>query len=161
MKWDSLCIHSMQAKVTGDKVIVKTMPEGTKFVTLDGVERTLTDRDLMICNTEEAMCIGGVFGGLDSGVTEQTTDVFLESACFHPTWIRKTARRFGLNTDASFRFERGLDANNTIYVLKRAALLIQEVAGGKDYRIYSGCLSESGTALYRGTDLQQDQQSDR
>ena len=125
-------LHSFDAgKVTGDKVIVKTMPEGTKFVTLDGVERTLTDRDLMICNTEEAMCIGGVFGGLDSGVTEQTTDVFLESACFHPTWIRKTARRFSLNTDASFRFERGLDANNTIYVLKRAALLIQEVAGGK------------------------------
>ena len=125
-------LHSFDAgKVTGDKVIVKTMPEGTKFVTLDGVERTLTDRDLMICNTEEAMCIGGVFGGLDSGVTEQTTDVFLASACFHPTWIRKTARRFGLNTDASFRFERGLDANNTIYVLKRAALLIQEVAGGK------------------------------
>ncbi|RKU70581.1 phenylalanine--tRNA ligase subunit beta [Parabacteroides sp. AF17-3] len=125
-------LHSFDAgKVTGDKVIVKTMPEGTRFVTLDGVERTLTDRDLMICNTEEAMCIGGVFGGLDSGVTEQTTDVFLESACFHPTWIRKTARRFGLNTDASFRFERGLDANNTIYVLKRAALLIQEVAGGK------------------------------
>ena len=125
-------LHSFDAgKVTGDKVIVKTMPEGTKFVTLDGVERTLTDRDLMICNTEEAMCKGGVIGGLDSGVTEQTTDVFLESACFHPTWIRKTARRFGLNTDASFRFERGLDANNTIYVLKRAALLIQEVAGGK------------------------------
>lgn len=125
-------LHSFDAgKVKGDKVIVKTMPEGTEFVTLDGVERTLTDRDLMICNTEDAMCIGGVFGGLDSGVTEQTTDVFLESACFHPTWIRKTARRFGLNTDASFRFERGLDANNTIYVLKRAALLIQEVAGGK------------------------------
>lgn len=125
-------LHSFDAgKVTGDKVIVKTMPEGTKFVTLDGVERTLTDRDLMICNTKDAMCIGGVFGGLDSGVTEQTTDVFLESACFHPTWIRKTARRFGLNTDASFRFERGLDANNTIYVLKRAALLIQKVAGGK------------------------------
>lgn len=124
-------LHSFDAgKVKGNKVIVKTQPEGTKFVTLDGVERTLTDRDLMICNTEEAMCIGGVFGGLDSGVTEQTTDVFLESACFHPTWVRKTARRFGLNTDASFRFERGLDANNTMYVLKRAALLIQEVAGG-------------------------------
>ncbi|MCD8193222.1 MAG: phenylalanine--tRNA ligase subunit beta [Tannerellaceae bacterium] len=119
------------AKVTGNKVIVKTEPTGTKFVTLDGVERTLTNRDLMICNTQEAMCIGGVFGGLDSGVTEQTTDVFLEAACFNPTWIRKTARRFGLNTDASFRFERGLDANNTLYVLKRAALLIQEIAGGK------------------------------
>ena len=125
-------LHSFDAgKVKGGKVIVKTVPAGTKFVTLDGVERVLTDRDLMICNTEEPMCIGGVFGGLDSGVTEQTTDVFLESACFHPTWIRKTARRFGLNTDASFRFERGLDPNNTIYVLKRAALLIQELAGGK------------------------------
>jgi phenylalanyl-tRNA synthetase beta chain len=106
------------------------MPEGTRFVTLDGVERTLTDRDLMICNTEEAMCIGGVFGGLDSGVTEQTTDVFLESANFHPGWIRKTARRFGLNTDASFRYERGLDPNNTMYALKRATLLIKELAGG-------------------------------
>ena len=125
-------LHSFDAgKVKGGKVIVKTVPAGTKFVTLDGVERVLTDRDLMICNTEEPMCIGGVFGGLDSGVTEQTTDVFLESACFHPTWIRKTARRFGLNTDVSFRFERGLDPNNTIYVLKRAALLIQELAGGK------------------------------
>lgn len=124
-------LHSFDAgKIKGNKVIVKTEPEGTKFVTLDGVERTLTDRDLMICNTEEPMCIGGVFGGLDSGVTEQTTDVFLESACFHPTWIRKTARRFGLNTDASFRFERGLDPNHTMYVLKRAALLIQELAGG-------------------------------
>lgn len=124
-------LHSFDAgKIKGNKVIVKTEPDGTKFVTLDGVERTLTNRDLMICNTEEPMCIGGVFGGLDSGVTEQTTDVFLESACFHPTWIRKTARRFGLNTDASFRFERGLDPNHTIYVLKRAALLIQELAGG-------------------------------
>ncbi len=125
-------LHSFDAgKVKGNKVVVKTYPNGVKFVTLDGVERTLTDRDLMICNTEEPMCIGGVFGGLDSGVMEQTTDVFLESACFHPTWIRKTARRFGLNTDASFRFERGLDPNNTIYVLKRAALLIKELAGGK------------------------------
>ncbi|MDH6358618.1 phenylalanine--tRNA ligase subunit beta [Parabacteroides sp. PF5-9] len=118
-------------KVKGGKVIVKTMPEGTKFVTLDGVERTLAASDLMICNTEEAMCVGGVFGGLDSGVTEKTTDIFLESANFNPTRIRKTARRFGLNTDSSFRFERGLDANRTMYALKRAALLIQEVAGGK------------------------------
>jgi len=117
-------------KVKDGKVIVKTMPTGTKFVTLDEVERTLTDQDLMICNTEEAMCIGGVFGGLDSGVTESTTDIFLESANFNPSWIRKTARRFGLNTDSSFRFERGLDANNTLYSLKRAALLIKEVAGG-------------------------------
>jgi phenylalanyl-tRNA synthetase beta chain len=117
-------------KIKGGKVIVKTMPEGTKFVTLDGVERVLTGRDLMICNAGEAMCIGGVFGGLDSGVTERTTDIFLESANFNPVWIRKTARRFGLNTDASFRFERGLDANETMYALKRAALLIKEVAGG-------------------------------
>ncbi|MCH4156249.1 MAG: phenylalanine--tRNA ligase subunit beta [Muribaculaceae bacterium] len=119
------------AKVKGDKVIVKTVPEGTKFVTLDGVERTLTARDLMICNTEEPMCIGGVFGGLDSGVTEATTDIFLESAYFHPTWIRKTARRFGLNTDASFRFERGIDPNDTVYNLKAAALLVKELAGGE------------------------------
>lgn len=125
-------LHSFDAaKIKGGKVVVKPAEAGSKFVTLDGVERTLTERDLMICNTEEPMCIAGVFGGLDSGVTEQTTDVFLESACFHPTWVRKTARRFGLNTDASFRFERGLDANNTMYVLKRAALLIQELAGGK------------------------------
>ncbi|MDR2969301.1 MAG: phenylalanine--tRNA ligase subunit beta [Tannerellaceae bacterium] len=117
-------------RIRGNRVIVKTMPEGTKFVTLDGVERTLTGRDLMICNAEEAMCIGGVFGGLDSGVTEATTDVFLESANFNSSWVRKTARRFGLNTDSSFRFERGLDANNTLYALKRAALLIREVAGG-------------------------------
>lgn len=119
------------AKVTGEKVIVKTVEAGTKFVTLDEVERTLTDRDLMICNTEVPMCIGGVFGGLDSGVTEQTTDIFLEAAYFHPTWIRKTARRFGLNTDASFHFERGIDPNDVIYNLKLAALLVKELAGGK------------------------------
>lgn len=124
-------LHAFDAaKIKGGKVVVKTQPEGTKFITLDGVERRLTERDLMICNAEEAMCIGGVFGGLDSGVTEQTTDVFLESANFHPSWIRKTARRFGLNTDASFRFERGLDPNKTMYALKRAALLIKELAGG-------------------------------
>jgi phenylalanyl-tRNA synthetase beta chain len=125
-------LHAFDAgKIKGNKIVVNTVPEGTKFITLDGVERTLTDRDLMICNIDEPMCIGGVFGGLDSGVTEQTKDVFLESACFNPTWIRKTARRFGLNTDSSFRFERGLDPNQTIYVLKRAALLIRELAGGK------------------------------
>ena len=124
-------LHAFDAdKVKGNKVIVKSAVEGEKFVTLDGVERTLTARDLMICNAEEPMCIAGVFGGLDSGVTEQTQNVFLESATFHPTWIRKTARRFGLNTDASLRFERGLDANQTMDVLKYAALLIQEVAGG-------------------------------
>lgn len=119
------------AKVKGDKVVVKTVAPGTKFTTLDGVERTLTDRDLMICNAEEPMCIGGVFGGLDSGVTETTTDVFLESAYFHPTWVRKSAHRFGLNTDASFRFERGIDPNETVYNLKLAALLVKELAGGE------------------------------
>lgn len=119
------------AKVKGEKVIVKTVAEGTKFVTLDGVERTLTERDLMICNTEEPMCIAGVFGGIDSGVTESTTDIFLESAYFHPTWIRKSARRFGLNTDASFRFERGIDPNATVDNLKAAALMIKELAGGE------------------------------
>jgi len=124
-------LHSFDAdKIKGNKVVVRSATEGAKFVTLDGVERTLTDRDLMICNVEEPMCIAGVFGGLDSGVTEQTKNVFLQSATFHPTWIRKTARRFGLNTDASFRYERGLDPNQTVEVMKRAALLIQEVAGG-------------------------------
>ena len=124
-------LHSFDAdKIKGNKVVVRSATEGSKCVTLDGVERTLTDRDLMICNVEEPMCIAGVFGGLDSGVTEQTKNVFLESATFHPTWIRKTARRFGLNTDASFRYERGLDPNQTVEVMKRAALLIQEVAGG-------------------------------
>ena len=103
----------------------------TKFVTLDEVERTLSDRDLMICNAEEPMCIAGVFGGLDSGTTEQTKDVFLESAYFHPTWVRKTARRHGLSTDSSFRFERGIDPNATIYALKEAALLVKELAGGE------------------------------
>ncbi len=124
-------LHCFDAdKIKGGEVIVKTMPEGTSFVTLDGVERKLSDRDLMICNKEEAMCIAGVFGGLDSGSTEATTDVFLESAYFHPTWIRKTARRHGLNTDASFRFERGIDPNATIYCLKLAALMVKELAGG-------------------------------
>ena len=116
--------------IIDNKVIVKTLPEGTPFVTLDGIERKLSDKDLMICNLQGAMCIGGVFGGSDSGVKDSTTDIFLESAYFNPTWIRKTARRHGLHTDASFHFERGVDPNNTVYVLKRAALLIQEVAGG-------------------------------
>ncbi|MDR2118166.1 MAG: phenylalanine--tRNA ligase subunit beta [Tannerellaceae bacterium] len=125
-------LHAFDAgRITGGKVTVKTLPEGTKFVTLDGVERTLAGKDVMICNGDEAMCIGGVFGGLDSGVTEQTVDVFLESANFHPARIRQTARRFGLSTDASFRFERGLDPNQTLYVLKRAALLIRDIAGGR------------------------------
>ena len=125
-------LHSFDAgKIKGGKVIVRSAADGDKFVTLDGVERTLTSHDLMICNAEEPMCIAGVFGGLDSGVTEHTTDVFLESATFHPSWIRKSARRFGLNTDASFRYERGLDPNVTLYILKYAALLIKELAGGK------------------------------
>ena len=125
-------LHAFDAaKIAGSRIQVRTMPTGTPFTTLDGIERTLTADDLMICDAEKPMCIGGVFGGLDSGVTESTTDVFLESACFNPTWIRRTARRFGLSTDASFRFERGLDPNGTIEVLKRAALLIREVTGGR------------------------------
>ena len=118
------------AKIKGGEVVVKTMPEGTPFVTLDEVERKLSERDLMICNKEESMCIAGVFGGLDSGSTEATTDVFIESAYFHPTWVRKTARRHALSTDASFRFERGIDPNNTLYCLKLAALMVKELAGG-------------------------------
>lgn len=118
-------------KIKGNKIVVKTLTEGTKFTTLDGVERSLSENDLMICNTEEGMCIAGVFGGLDSGVTESTTKVFIESAYFNPVSIRKTARRHGLNTDASFRYERGCDPNITVYALKRAAILIQEVAGGQ------------------------------
>jgi len=125
-------LHAFDAdKIKGGEVRVKNMPEGTVFTTLDGIERKLNAADLMICNSENAMCIGGVFGGLDSGVTETTKNVFLESAYFNPVTIRKTARRHGLNTDASFRYERGCDPTNTIYVLKRCALLIQEVAGGQ------------------------------
>ena len=124
-------MHCFDAdKIKGGKVVVKTLPEGTPFITLDGVERKLSERDLMICNAEEPMCIGGVFGGLESGTTEETKNVFLESAYFHPTWIRKTARRHGLNTDASFRFERGIDPNNAVYILKLAALMVKELAGG-------------------------------
>lgn len=125
-------MHCFDAdKIKGNQVIVKCMPEGTPFVTLDGVERKLSSRDLMICNAEEPMCIGGVFGGLESGTTEETKNVFLESAYFHPTWIRKTARRHGLSTDASFRYERGIDPNNTIYILKLAAMMVKELAGGE------------------------------
>lgn len=118
------------AHVKGDKIVVRRADEGQKFVTLDGIERTLSAADLMICNAEEPMCIAGVFGGLDSGVTDATTDVFLESAYFNPTSIRKSARRHGLSTDASFRFERGIDPNGTVYALKLAALLVKELAGG-------------------------------
>ena len=125
-------MHCFDAdKIKGGKIVVKTVKEGTPFVTLDGIERKLSDHDLMICNVEEPMCIAGVFGGLDSGTTEETKNVFLESAYFHPTWVRKTARRHGLSTDSSFRFERGIDPNGVIYALKEAALLVKELAGGE------------------------------
>ena len=125
-------LHAFDAKkIEGGKIVVKSCAEGTPFVTLDGVERTLTERDLMICSAERPMCIAGVFGGLDSGVSDQTTDVFIESAYFNPVWVRKTAKRFGLNTDSSFRFERGVDPNLQLYALKRAALLMKELAGGE------------------------------
>ena len=124
-------LHAFDSrKIKGNTVVVKTMPAGTKFRTLDDVERLLDQKDLMICNDSEGMCIGGVFGGIDSGIKNDTTDMFLESAWFNPVYIRKTARRHGLNTDASFRFERGVDPNGTVYALKRAALLICELAGG-------------------------------
>lgn len=119
-----------RAHIKGDTVVVRTAAAGTKFVTLDDVERTLDPADLMICNAEEPMCIAGVFGGKDSGVTEATTSVFLESACFNATRVRRTARRHGLNTDASFRFERGVDANQSMYALRLAALMVKELAGG-------------------------------
>ncbi|MBN2595600.1 MAG: phenylalanine--tRNA ligase subunit beta [Marinifilaceae bacterium] len=118
------------SKIAGNKVIVKTLAGGTQFTTLDETKRELNENDLMICNAEEPMCIAGVFGGLKSGVSAATTSVFLESAYFDSVSVRKTARRHGLNTDASFRFERGTDPNNTIYAMKRAALLIKEIAGG-------------------------------
>ena len=117
--------------VTGKKIVVRTQPEGTKFVTLDGVEHTLGEHDLSICNAEEPMCIAGIFGGKGSGTYDTTRDVVLESAYFHPTWIRKSARRHGLSTDSSFRFERGVDPNATIYALKQAAILCKQLAGGK------------------------------
>ena len=125
-------MHCFDAdKVIGHKIVVRTQPEGTKFVTLDGVEHTLGEHDLSICNAEEPMCIAGIFGGKGSGTYETTKNVVLESAYFHPTWIRKSARHHGLSTDASFRFERGVDPNGTIYALKQAAILCQELAGGK------------------------------
>ena len=125
-------LHCFDADmIEGRKVVVKTMPEGTPFVTLDGQEHKLSDRDLAICNACEPMCIAGVFGGKGSGTYETTKNVLLESAYFNPTWIRKSARRHGLNTDASFRFERGIDPDGQIYALKEAALLVKELAGGK------------------------------
>jgi phenylalanyl-tRNA synthetase beta chain len=125
-------LHAFDAaKVDGNQVIVKTVEAGTKFTTLDDLERTLSDQDLMICNATSPMCIGGVFGGADSGVSNTTTAIFLESAYFSPVWVRRTAQRFTLKTDSSFRFERGTDPNMPLFALKRAALLIQEVAGGQ------------------------------
>ena len=125
-------LHCFDADmVKGHKIVVKTMPDGTPFQTLDGVEHKLSDHDLAICNAEDPMCIAGVFGGKGSGTYETTKNVVLESAYFHPTWIRKSARRHGLSTDASFRFERGIDPNGTIYALQQAAILCQELAGGK------------------------------
>jgi len=125
-------LHCFDADmIEGRKVVVKTMPEGIPFVTLDGQEHKLSDRDLAICNACEPMCIAGVFGGKGSGTYETTKNVLLESAYFNPTWIRKSARRHGLNTDASFRFERGIDPDGQIYALKEAALLVKELAGGK------------------------------
>jgi len=120
------------SKISDNKIIVKNLPNDTEFITLDGVTRKLHKDDIMICDGESTpLCIAGVYGGLDSGVSESTTSIFLESAYFNPVSIRKTAKRFGLNTDASFRFERGIDPNITEYVLKRAALLIEEIAGGE------------------------------
>ncbi len=125
-------LHTFDAdKITTGEVRVKNLPEGTPFITLDGVERKLSADDLMICDGDTPMCLAGVFGGLESGISDKTCNVFLESAYFNPVSIRKTARRHGLNTDASFRYERGCDPDNTVYVLKRAALLIQQVAGGR------------------------------
>lgn len=124
-------LHCFDADmIKGGKVVVKTMPEGTPFETLDGAEHTLSERDLAICNAEEPMCIAGVFGGKGSGTYATTRNVLLESAYFHPTWIRKSARRHGLSTDASFRFERGVDPDGQIYALKAAALMVKELAGG-------------------------------
>ncbi|MCI6161493.1 MAG: phenylalanine--tRNA ligase subunit beta [Prevotellaceae bacterium] len=125
-------LHCFDADmVTDHKIVVKTMQEGTPFVTLDGVEHKLSERDLVICNAKEPMCIAGVFGGRGSGTYETTKNVVLESAYFHPTWIRKSARRHGLSTDASFRFERGIDPNGVVYALKQAAILCKQLAGGK------------------------------
>lgn len=124
-------LHAFDAcKIKGKKVVVKTLAQDTIFKTLDEVERKLSSEDLMICNTEEGMCIGGVFGGMDSGVSNQTDCIFIESAYFNPVWVRKTAKRHILSTDSSFRFERGVDPNNTIWTLKRTAQLVKEIAGG-------------------------------
>lgn len=132
-------LHAFDAsRITGGKVVVRRATEGEKFVTLDGVEHTLSAQDLMICNTEKPMCIAGVFGGLESGITDSTTTVFLESAYFNPTSIRKTSKRLGIKTDASFRYERGTDPEIIPYAARRAALLMQELAGAR----VVGCVRE-------------------
>ena len=138
-------LHAFDAdEITGRTIVVKTMKEGTKFTTLDEVERSLSEDDLMICNTESGMCIAGVFGGLRSGVTGETRNIFLESAYFDPVYVRRTSKRHGLNTDASFRFERGADPEMTLLALKRAAMMIREIAGGK---ISSDIIDEYPTRL--------------
>jgi len=124
-------LHAFDAdKISGKKVIVHTMSEGQSFITLDGIERKLSSEDLMICNENDGMCLAGIFGGIESGITENSKNIFLESAYFNPVWVRKSAKRHGLNTDSSFRFERGTDPNNTVDALKRAIMLIKEIAGG-------------------------------
>ncbi len=133
-------LHAFNAdKIKGGKVVVRTLKENSPFITLDEVERKLAGDDLMICNTVDGMCIAGVFGGIESGVDENTINIFLESAYFNPDYIRRTSRRHGLFTEASFRFERGVDPNITVYALKRAAIMIKEIAGGK---ISSGVVDE-------------------
>jgi len=125
-------LHAFDAdKIQGEQIVVKTLPKGSTFITLDEEEQKLEDTDLMICDAQEGMCIAGVFGGIKSGVSSSTTNIFLESACFNPVSVRKTSKRLGLSTDSSFRFERGTDPNGTIYALKRAALLIKEIAGAE------------------------------
>ncbi|MGC1392214.1 MAG: phenylalanine--tRNA ligase subunit beta, partial [Bacteroidales bacterium] len=125
-------LHAFDAdKIEGKKVIIRNLPDKSKFITLDNIERSLSSSDLMICNTKEGMCIAGVFGGIKSGVSASTKNIFLESAYFNPVAIRKTSKRHGLKTDASFRFERGSDPNMTVWALKRAIMLIKEIAGGK------------------------------
>lgn len=136
-------LHAFDAsKIEGGKIVVRTCDNGADFTTLDGVERKLSDKDLMICNAVKPMCIAGVFGGLDSGVTAQTKDIFIESAYFNPVWVRKTAKRHGLSTDASFRYERGIDPNSTMYGLLRAAMLVLELAGGQYSAIETGSCKE-------------------
>ncbi|MGB8705987.1 MAG: phenylalanine--tRNA ligase subunit beta, partial [Gillisia sp.] len=125
-------LHAFDAdKIAGNEIHVKTLKEGTKFITLDEVERELSSEDLMICDTEKPLAMAGIFGGLHSGISENTSKIFIESAYFNPVSVRKTAKRHGLNTDASFRFERGIDPNITEYALKRAALLVKEITGGE------------------------------